>query len=121
MHADIEIKVFHAGTCVLLQEIIVLECREMTYRVKQMVIATDAGPLFTFSDLRPEREEQDPNTGQPHEDTPAKKGRRMKKREKRTRKLLSTRSEYSSSAISFILFSNVVIFQLQITIKRKEE
>lgn len=42
----------------------------MTYRVKRMVIATDAGPFFACSDLRPEREEQNPDTGQPHEDTP---------------------------------------------------
>lgn len=53
---------------------IVLERRDMTYRVKLMVIATGAGLLFTFSDLRPEREEQNPDTGQPHEDAPAKKG-----------------------------------------------
>lgn len=54
----------------------------MTYRVKQVVIATDAWLLFTFSDLRPEGEEQNSNTGQPHEDTPANKGGRKKKREK---------------------------------------
>lgn len=57
-----------------------------TYRVKLIVIATDAGPVITFGDLRPEREEQNPNTGQPHEDTPVKKGRRRKGkgRERRT-------------------------------------
>ena len=47
----------------------------MTYRIKHMVVATDAGILITFSDLSLEREEQHPNTGQPHEDTPEKEGR----------------------------------------------
>lgn len=65
---------------------IVLERRDMTYRVKQMVIATFAGLHFTFSDLRPKREEQHPNAGQPHEDTPAKKGRRKEKESKRKNK-----------------------------------
>lgn len=50
----------------------------MTYRVKHMVITTFAGLFFTFSDLRPEREEQNPNTGQPHEDTSVRKGRQKK-------------------------------------------
>lgn len=62
---------------------IVLEYRKMTYRVKQVVISTDARLLFTFSDLRPEREEQNPNTGQPHKDTPVKKGKRKEKESKR--------------------------------------
>ena len=57
---------------------------EMTYRVKHVVIATDTGSVFTFSDLRPEREEQNPNAGQPHEDAPANKGwRKEKEREGR--------------------------------------
>lgn len=59
----------------------------MTYRVKQMVIATDAGLLFTFSDLRPEREEQNPDTGQPHEDTPVKKWRRKEKEEEKIKRI----------------------------------
>lgn len=58
----------------------------MTYRVKQMVIATFAGLHFTFSDLRPEREEQHPNAGQPHEDTPAKKGRKDKERDRKNKR-----------------------------------
>lgn len=37
-----------------------------------MVVATDAGLFFTLGNLRPEGEEQDSNTGQPHEDTPVK-------------------------------------------------
>lgn len=52
----------------------------MTYRVKQVIVATDAGLFFTLSDLRPEREEQNPNTGQPHEDTPVKKGGRAERK-----------------------------------------
>lgn len=39
-------------------------------RVKHVVIATQAWLIFTFSDLRPEREEENPDAGQPHEDTP---------------------------------------------------
>lgn len=52
-----------------------------------MVIATDAGLLFTFSDLRPEREEQNPDTGQPHEDTPVKKWRRKEKEEEKIKRI----------------------------------
>lgn len=45
-----------------------------------MVIATDAGLLFTFSDLRPEGEKQNPNAGQAHEDTAVNKEREEKKK-----------------------------------------
>lgn len=45
-----------------------------------MVITTDACSIFTCSDLRPEREEQNPNTGQPHEDTPVMTKRRKEKK-----------------------------------------
>lgn len=48
----------------------------MAYRVKVVIVATDAGVLFTCSDLRPEWKEQHPNTGQPHEDTPATEAKR---------------------------------------------
>lgn len=51
---------------------------KMTYRVKLIVIATDTRPVGTVSDLRPQREEQNPNTGQPHEDTPERKNQRTK-------------------------------------------
>lgn len=44
-----------------------------------MVIATDAGLLFTCSDLRPEGEKQNPNAGQAHEDTAMKKKEREEK------------------------------------------
>lgn len=37
--------------------------KKMTYRVKLVVIATHAMLLVTFSDLRPQREEQNPDTG----------------------------------------------------------
>lgn len=39
-----------------------------------MIVATNAGILFTFGDLRPEREEQNPDAGQPHEHAPVKTG-----------------------------------------------
>lgn len=69
---------FDVGTCVSLY--IGLDCKNVTYRVKQVIVATDAGLFFTISDLRPEREEQNPNTGQPHEDTPVKKGGREERK-----------------------------------------
>lgn len=92
MHVDMEIKagLMLAPVYYYKESLyIVLERREMTYRVKQMVITTDAGLIFTFGDLRPEREEQNPNTGQPHEDTPARKGgRKEKEKRKKDRKLV---------------------------------
>lgn len=48
-----------------------LDGEKMTHRVQDMIVATDAGLFFAFCDLRPEREEQNPDAGQPHEDTPA--------------------------------------------------
>ena len=38
-----------------------------------MVVTTFTGPILTLGDLSPEREEQNPNTGQPHEHTPGEK------------------------------------------------
>lgn len=67
-----------------------------------MVIATDAGPFFTHSDLRPEREEQNPNAGQPHEDTPVK----------------TEKNKGSSSAIYPHWDSKAIHFQVNITIDR---
>lgn len=56
---------------------IVVEWRKRPHRVKQMVVATIAGPLFTC-DLGPEREQQNPDAGQPHEHTPVRTGWRGK-------------------------------------------
>lgn len=69
-----------------------------------MVIATDAGLLCTFSDLRPEGEEQNPNAGQPHEDTSVEKkngGRKNKKRRKKETQFMSQKT-FSVMSISFI-------------------
>lgn len=39
-----------------------------------MVVATKAGLIFTCGDLGPEREEQNPDAGQPHEHAPVRTG-----------------------------------------------
>lgn len=70
-----------------------------------MVIATDAGLLCTFSDLGPEGEQQNPNAGQPHEDTSVKKknGGRKNQKETHVKRLMSTsRKTFSVMSISFI-------------------
>lgn len=46
--------------------------RKRPHRVKKVIVATDAGVLFTFGDLGPEREEQNPNAGQAHEHAPVR-------------------------------------------------
>lgn len=43
-----------------------------------MVVATNAGLLFTCGDLGPEREEQNADAGQPHEHAPVRAGRKGK-------------------------------------------
>lgn len=43
----------------------------ITHWVKHMVVAADAGLFATRCNLRPEREEKNTNTGQPHEDASA--------------------------------------------------
>lgn len=54
-----------------------------------MVIVTDAGLLCTFSDLGPEGEQQNPNAGQPHEDTSVEKKNGGRKNQKEKKKLMS--------------------------------
>lgn len=51
--------------------VVVFGRRKRPHRVK-VIVTTDAGSLFTFGDLGPEREEQNPNAGQPHEHAPVK-------------------------------------------------
>lgn len=48
--------------------------KKRPHRVKQMVVATNAGLQFTCGDLGPEREEQNPDAGQPHEHAPVRAG-----------------------------------------------
>lgn len=70
-----------------------------------MVIATDAvHSICTCSDLRPERKQQNPNTGQPHEDTPANKNAGgKKKREKEGKKVIDyTFQRQQSSHLVFL-------------------
>lgn len=57
---------------------VVVGCRKRPYRVKQMVVATNAGLLFTCGDLGPEREEQNADAGQPHEHAPVRAGWKAK-------------------------------------------
>lgn len=52
--------------------VVVCGRRKRPHRVKTVIVTTDAGSLFTFGDLGPEREEQNPNAGQPHEHAPVK-------------------------------------------------
>lgn len=54
--------------------VVELGYRKRPHRVKTMIVATNAGILVAFGDLRPEREEQNPNAGQPHEHAPVKTG-----------------------------------------------
>lgn len=70
------------GSLTLVHAVLYWNKKKMAYRVKQVVVATDTGLLVTFSDLRPEREEQNSDTCQPHEDAPLKKWRKGEKGKK---------------------------------------